>query len=447
MVPKFARQFSTVPFIERHCHGAILNSRNAFASFSTLSRQSRITAGIEAYLDQVASRQYDMVTQLTEASSKRHQPLSALEMTRLSKRISASDHLVGMWKEHKRLAQTIASLEEILSADNPDPVMTEMARDEAQGIFAEIDTVESQIVKHLLVPPKSEISQSAIMEVRAGTGGVEATLFAAEMLAMYKRFADRNLWDFHLISVSSSAASESDGHSLISSITGGSQGIRDATVCIKGRDGENIYDVLKYESGVHRVQRIPKTDTQGRIHTSTMTVAILPLTKDVSIDVNDRDLRIDSFRSSGPGGQSVNKSNSAVRIVHIPTGITVAMQEERSAEMNRSRALKVLHARLLQAKIAEGDAERRSNRQAQIGQAERSDKIRTYNFPQDRITDHRVNFSTFGIETFFSGTALQAFIDRLKADDDARRLAEFASKRTSSLGDSIEDEDEEAGQR
>ncbi len=254
--------------------------------------------------------------------------------------------------------------------------------------------------------PKDEADErNAIIELRAGTGGDEAGLFASELFRMYQRYATIHGWRFEVMDYSESDVG----------------GIKEATASVTGRD---VFHRLKFESGVHRVQRVPETENAGRIHTSAATVAVLPEAEEIDIKIEDKDLRIDVFRSSGPGGQSVNTTDSAVRITHIPTGMVVQQQDEKSQHKNKAKALKVLRARLYERERQEKDAVRAASRKSQVGSGDRSERIRTYNFPQGRVTDHRINLTLYKIDKVMTGEALDEIIEALLAEDQAARLAE-----------------------
>jgi peptide chain release factor 1 len=257
----------------------------------------------------------------------------------------------------------------------------------------------------LLLPKDAADEKNAILEVRAGTGGEEAALFAADLLRMYQRYAERQGWRFELLHVNET----------------GLGGVKEAAATISGR---GVFARLKFESGVHRVQRVPATEASGRIHTSAATVAVLPEAEEVDVKIEDKDLRIDVFRSSGPGGQSVNTTDSAVRITHLPTGIVVQQQDEKSQHKNKAKALKVLRARLYDMERAQRDAERAAQRKSQVGTGDRSERIRTYNFPQGRVSDHRINLTLYKIDRVMDGE-LDEIIDALVAADQAERLAEL----------------------
>jgi peptide chain release factor 1 len=285
-----------------------------------------------------------------------------------------------------------------------DPEMKAMAESEMHDIQHSLPEL-TRNVQLALLPKDAADEKNAIIEVRAGTGGDEAALFAADLFRMYQRYAASQNWKFEVMSISE----------------GGVGGYKDASAEITGR---GVFAKLKFESGVHRVQRVPTTETQGRIHTSAATVAILPEAEEVDIKIEDKDLRIDVFRSSGPGGQSVNTTDSAVRIVHLPTGVTVQQQDEKSQIKNKIKAMKVLRARLYEAEREKLANERASARKEQVGSGDRSERIRTYNFPQGRVTDHRINLTAYKIDDVMNGD-LDEFINALIAEDQAQRLAEL----------------------
>jgi len=264
---------------------------------------------------------------------------------------------------------------------------------------------EKEQLQLLLLPKDKDDSRNAILEVRAGTGGDEAALFGANLFGMYQRFAAKNGWRFEVMEVSET----------------GIGGYKEATATISGTD---VFARLKFESGVHRVQRVPETEAGGRIHTSAATVAVLPEAEDVDIEIDESDLRIDVFRASGPGGQSVNTTDSAVRITHVPTGIVVSQQDEKSQHKNRAKAMKILRARLYDAERARVESERAAARKGQVGSGDRSERIRTYNFPQGRVTDHRINFTLYKLDRVMAGESLDEVIDALVSEDQAQRLAE-----------------------
>jgi peptide chain release factor 1 len=261
-------------------------------------------------------------------------------------------------------------------------------------------------IKVQLLPKDEADERNAILEVRAGTGGDEAALFAADLLRMYQRFAEIQGWRYELM----------EAHET------GMGGIKEASATVTGR---GVFAKLKYESGVHRVQRVPDTETSGRIHTSAATVAVLPEAEEVDIHIDEKDLRIDVFRSSGPGGQHVNTTDSAVRITHLPTGVVVAQQDEKSQHKNKAKAMKILRARLYEEQRRKLEAERAASRKTQIGSGDRSERIRTYNFPQGRVTDHRIGLTLYKLEEVLNGNALHELIDALTTEDQANKLADI----------------------
>ena len=309
-----------------------------------------------------------------------------------------------MGREHARLdgiRRTAARLEKLTEelsqarelSQEPDPELVELALADAERLAPEISRLESDL-QAVLIPPDPLDNRDTIVEIRAGTGGGEAALFAADLLRMYQRYAESRGWSIETVSLSEGKAG----------------GVKEAVFKVKG---ESAYGRLRYESGVHRVQRVPATEAQGRIHTSAATVAILPEAEDVDVSIDENDLKIDVFRSSGPGGQSVNTTDSAVRITHLPTGVVVQCQDQKSQLQNRIRAMDVLRARLLDRIVAEQEAERARERRSMVGTGDRSAKIRTYNFPQNRVTDHRINFTTHRLEEVLQGD-LDEIIDRLR---------------------------------
>jgi peptide chain release factor 1 len=289
-------------------------------------------------------------------------------------------------------------------ADDPDEGMRAMAREESERLAARSSELEAGL-RLYLVPHDPNDDRDVIVEVRAGTGGEEASLFAADLYRMYARYAERQRWKVEVIAASGSEA-------------GGFKEI------ISEVRGDGAYSRLKFESGVHRVQRVPTTEAQGRIHTSTATVSVLPEADEVEIQIDDKDLRIDVYRSSGPGGQSVNTTDSAVRVTHLPTGMVVAIQDEKSQHKNRAKAMSVLRARLLEAEQQRQAAERGDERRSQVGSGERSEKIRTYNFPDDRVTDHRIGLTVHNLPGLLEGD-LDRVIEPLIEADQARRLDEL----------------------
>jgi peptide chain release factor 1 len=328
--------------------------------------------------------------------------------------ISDPRRLRDVSREHAKLSETVAAAAKLrrlgsemedaramLAESDGDAEIEAMARQEIERLQSALGRQES-VVKLLVVPRDPLDDRDAVVEVRAGTGGEEAALFAGELFRMYSRFAEARGWTLEVLSVSE----------------GGAGGVREAVFVVRGADA---YGELRYESGVHRVQRVPATESQGRIHTSAATVAVLPEAEDVDVQIQDQELKIDVYRSSGPGGQSVNTTDSAVRITHLPTGLVVTCQDEKSQHKNRDKAMRVLRSRLLDMRIAEQEAERARDRRLQVGTGDRSAKIRTYNFPQSRVTDHRIGFTTHGLQQVLDG-GLEELIEKLRlaAADEAR---------------------------
>ena len=322
------------------------------------------------------------------------------EIVRLSKEHAELKPVVDAVQAVERARAEASELETM--AKGEDAEMAALARDELSALSEKLPTLERDVAL-LLAPKDKDENASAILEVRAGTGGDEAALFAGDLFRMYQRYAQLHGWKVEIDSVSEG---EMGGYKeIIASIT-----------------GDGVFGRLKFESGVHRVQRVPDTEAQGRIHTSAATVAVLPEVEDVEIEINDGDLRIDTYRSSGAGGQHVNKTDSAVRITHLPTGVVVT-SSEKSQHQNRARAMKVLKARLYDMQREKLDSARASARKSQVGSGDRSERIRTYNFPQGRVTDHRINLTLYNLAKVIEGDALDDIINPLIAEDQAERLA------------------------
>ena len=353
-------------------------------------------------LERVLQRRHDIEAKLSTSAS-----LSPDELTQLSRELSEMKPVADQAVKVKTMvADREAAVQMIEDADGDEDIIA-MAEEEIAMIDAEMPDAESEL-QLLLLPKDKDDARNAILEVRAGTGGDEAALFAADLFGMYQRLAAKQGWRFEVMEVSEI----------------GIGGYKEATANISGSD---VFARLKFESGVHRVQRVPETETGGRIHTSAATVAVLPEAEDVDIDINESDLRVDVFRASGPGGQSVNTTDSAVRITHLPTGIVVSQQDEKSQHKNRAKAMKILRARIYDAERARVEAERAASRKGQVGSGDRSERIRTYNFPQGRVTDHRINLTLYKLDRILAGEALDEMVDALITEDRAARLAEANS--------------------
>ncbi|MFL5260642.1 MAG: peptide chain release factor 1 [Hyphomicrobiales bacterium] len=320
---------------------------------------------------------------------------------RLSKEYAELQPLAAAAKKLKKAYSDLAGIEEMISGGDRD--MAEMAERERVVLESRVEAL-GQEIKLKLLPKDAADERNVILEIRAGTGGDEAAIFAGDLFRMYQRYASFKGWKLEIIS-----ASEGDH--------GGFKEIIASIV------GQGAYAHLKFESGVHRVQRVPATEAQGRIHTSAATVAVLPEAEDVDIEIKDSDLRIDVYRSSGPGGQSVNTTDSAVRITHLPTGLAVAQQDEKSQHKNKAKALKILRARLYERERERLDAERSAARRGQIGSGDRSERIRTYNFPQGRVTDHRINLTLYKLDQVMEGPALEEIVQALMTEHQAELLA------------------------
>ncbi len=346
--------------------------------------------------DQLLRRHAELRAALSAAG------LGGAEFARLSKEYSElSPIIAGIEKLRRTQAELAAAAEMAASGDDAD--MKALAEEEVRALRERLPELELA-VKMSLLPKDEDDERNAILEIRAGTGGEEAALFAASLFRMYQRYAALRGWRFELLDLSET----------------GLGGCKEAVASITGRD---VFARLKYESGVHRVQRVPETEASGRIHTSAATVAVLPEAEEVDLDIADKDLRIDVFRASGPGGQSVNTTDSAVRITHLPTGLVVIQQDEKSQHKNKARAMKVLRARLYEMERQALAAARAADRKSQVGSGDRSERIRTYNFPQGRVTDHRIALTLYKIDKVLSGEALDEVIDALSAADRAAKLA------------------------
>ena len=310
-----------------------------------------------------------------------------------SKEYSDLNEIIDDAKKYISFEKDRAELAKILGDQSSDEELLKMAEIELKDLETQYKKNEKKL-KLFLLPKDEADKKNAIIEIRAGTGGLEASLFAGDLFKMYEKVSHKKKWSLELISISKSEAG----------------GLKEVIASIKGT---NIYSTLKYESGVHRVQRVPDTETQGRVHTSAATVAVLPEAEEVDLKINDSDLRIDVFRAGGPGGQSVNTTDSAVRITHIPTGLSVSQQDEKSQHKNKAKGMKILRARLYELERSRIDKERSQDRKSKIGTGDRSERIRTYNFPQGRVTDHRINLTLHKLEEFLEGEAFDEIVESL----------------------------------
>jgi peptide chain release factor 1 len=310
-----------------------------------------------------------------------------------SKEYADLNEVINIAKKYNSFEKDKSEIEKILDEKNTDEELVKMAKTELENLKVEYQKNE-KILKLFLIPKDEADKKNAIIEIRAGTGGLEASLFAADLFKMYEKISSKKKWMLEIISISRSEAG----------------GLKEVIASIKG---SNIYSTLKYESGVHRVQRVPDTETQGRVHTSAATVAVLPEVEEVDLKINESDLRIDVFRSGGPGGQSVNTTDSAVRITHIPSGISVSQQDEKSQHKNKAKGMKILRARLYELERSRIEEQRSLERKNKIGTGDRSERIRTYNFPQGRVTDHRINLTLHKLEEFLEGEVFDEIIEAL----------------------------------
>lgn len=326
------------------------------------------------------------------------------EFIKASKEYAALEPIVQTINEYNKSVSELHDIKEMAQEANLDNDTQTMIYDEVHRLEILMPKLE-RAVKLSLLPKDEADTKNAIIEVRAGSGGEEAALFAATLFNMYHRYAELKSWRFEILSISDT----------------GIGGYKEASALIQGRD---VFSKLKFESGVHRVQRVPETESSGRIHTSAATVAVLPEAEDVDIKIDDKDLRIDTYRASGAGGQHVNTTESAVRITHLPTGIVVALQDEKSQHKNKAKAMKILRSRVYEAERYKKDMERAEVRKGQVGSGDRSERIRTYNFPQGRVSDHRINLTLYKIEDIVKNGQLDDFIEGLISADEARKLSE-----------------------
>ena len=326
--------------------------------------------------------------------------LSSEDLIKMNREYADLRPIVDKIEQYKKEQTEIMNLNELLK--DSDQEISKMADTELKEKKNVIQNLENELLK-LLIPKDINDTKNSILEIRAGTGGDEASLFAADLLNMYQRYADINNWKFEILSISET----------------GLKGIKEVICNISGI---NVFSKFKFESGVHRVQRVPTTESSGRVHTSAATVAVLPEAEEVDVAIEEKDLRIDVFRSSGPGGQSVNTTDSAVRITHIPSGIVVSQQDEKSQHKNKAKAMKILRSRLLDNEIQQKNKERSEQRKTQVGSGDRSERIRTYNFPQGRVSDHRINLTLYNLSEILEGK-INDLIEPLIAEEETKKLA------------------------
>lgn len=354
---------------------------------------------LDRKLDQVLARFYELEALLSSGN------IASDSFAKMSKEYADLTDLSRLINDFKKAKSEYAETEAMMSDASADRELKAMAEEEHYRLKDALPLLEKQI-QIALLPKDAADAKNAILEIRAGTGGDEAALFAGDLYNMYKRYAADRGWRFEVMELS-----ESD-------LGGLKQVVAEVS-------GDSVFSRLKYESGVHRVQRVPATEASGRIHTSAATVAVLPEAEEVDIVLKDEDLRIDVMRAGGAGGQHVNKTESAVRIVHLPTGITVVQQDEKSQHKNKAKAMKILRSRIFDAERQKLDAERSANRKDQVGSGDRSERIRTYNFPQGRITDHRINLTLYKLDRVMTGECLDELIDPLITEDQAAKLADI----------------------
>jgi peptide chain release factor 1 len=351
---------------------------------------------LEARLRQALARAEEVARELADPETARN----PAKLKQLGREHARLDAIRQAHQKIERLEAELAQAREVLA--DKDPAMSQLARADVERVSPEIERLATQLTE-LLTPADPFDDRDAIVEIRAGTGGDEAALFASELFRMYTRFCERRGWRVEILDFSEGTLG----------------GVKEAIFAVRG---PKAYGTLRYESGVHRVQRVPVTEQQGRVHTSAATVAVLPEAEDVDVKIEDKDLRIDVFRSGGPGGQSVNTTDSAVRVTHLPTGLEVKCQDQKSQLQNKIKALEILRSRLLDRMVAEQEAARARERRAQVGTGDRSQKIRTYNFPQNRVTDHRIHYSAHDLSEVMNGK-LDDLITALKAAGDNERLS------------------------
>ena len=352
---------------------------------------------LSAQLDAILKKHQEIEKKLSNQSL-----LDTHKLVELNKEYSELTPIVQVINQFNSNKKDLINLKDLLEDD--DDSIKEMAQEEIKEKNEELKLIEANLLKSL-IPKDFNDEKNSILEIRAGTGGDEASLFAADLFSMYEKYSEINSWKFDILSISET----------------GLKGIKEVICNISGK---NVFSKMKFESGVHRVQRVPATENNGRVHTSAATVAVLPEAEEIDIKIDEKDLRIDVFRSSGPGGQSVNTTDSAVRITHIPTGVVVSQQDEKSQHKNKAKALKILRSRVLDKEIQIKDLERAKDRKSQVGSGDRSERIRTYNFPQGRVSDHRINLTLYNLSEILEGQ-LDDLITPLSADAESKKLSEL----------------------
>jgi peptide chain release factor 1 len=352
-------------------------------------------------LDTLVARRDELAAQMSSGQTG-----DSEAFVRMSKEYAELAPVVECIEALRRTTNELADLDAMIEDAGTDAEMRALAGEERLAASKKLPELERRL-SVLLLPKDLADEKNAIIEVRAGTGGDEAALFAADLFRMYQRYAEARGWRFEVMGVADT----------------GIGGLKEASAEITGK---GVFARLKFESGVHRVQRVPETESSGRIHTSAATVAVLPEAEEVDVQIEEKDLRIDVFRASGPGGQSVNTTDSAVRITHLPTGMVVSQQDEKSQHKNRAKGMKVLRARLYELERAAKDAERAATRRSQVGSGDRSERVRTYNFPQGRVTDHRISLTLHKLDKVLAGESLDEIIDALIKEDEASRLADMS---------------------
>ncbi len=358
---------------------------------------SRSSTGLDPKLDAIMARRDELAALMAEGGG---------DYAGLGREFAELEPITAGIERYRALQVELRGLNDLLADPSTDPEMRGMAHEEIASLEARLPELEREL-QLLLLPKDAADEGSAILEIRAGTGGDEAALFAGDLWRMYERYAQGQGWRTEILSLNETEIG----------------GVKELVAEVQGR---GVFAKLKFEAGVHRVQRVPVTEGGGRIHTSAATVAVLPEAEEVDFELDETELRVDVYRASGAGGQHVNKTESAVRITHVPTGIAIAMQDEKSQHKNRAKALKILKARLFEIERERAAAERSAERKGQVGSGDRSERIRTYNFPQGRVTDHRINLTLYKLDQVLAGEALGELVDALIAEDQAARLTELA---------------------